>query len=128
MGKTIKRDWYVQIDVHGGKDNAVGKVPVNATSYAHRDFLFMFNWYDRVDTGMYPSDGFSFLQTFVKNVTVGLEKSQWGQYINYPDQKLDQAAAQSNYWGKNIDKLQQMKKVLDPDDLFHYPQGVMPAK
>ncbi len=87
----------------------------------------MTNFYDRVDTGTYPVDGFSFLESFVSNLTQSLDKKQWGQYINYPDPRLDQATAQSNYWAQHLSRLQQLKQDLDPKNLFHYPQGVLPA-
>lgn len=127
-GKATKRDWYAQIDVHGGKNNAIGRIAQNATAYAHRDFLLMTNFYDRVDTGSYPADGFSFLDNFTANITGSLKPSQWGQYVNYPDPRLSQAAAQNNYWSMHLDRLQQLKASVDPGNLFHYPQGIMPAK
>jgi hypothetical protein len=126
-GKAIKRDWYAQIDVHGGKNNAIGRVAQNATSYAHRDFLLMTNFYDRVDTGAYPADGFSFLDNFTVNITGGLKPAQWGQYVNYPDPRLSQAVAQNRYWSMHLDRLQQLKAGVDPSNLFHYPQGILPA-
>ncbi|KAL2015730.1 hypothetical protein VTK56DRAFT_4901 [Thermocarpiscus australiensis] len=45
----------------------------------------------------------------------------------YPDSGLEEQAAQVNYWGEHLPKLQPIKKAVDPDDLFHYPQGVLPA-
>ena len=127
IGKSVKRDWYAQIDIHGGKNNAINTIPKNATAYAHRDFLLMTNFYDRVDTGLYPADGFSFLESFVTNLTSSMTKAEWGQYINYPDPRLDQKTAQNNYWSQHLSKLQQVKADLDPKDLFHYPQGILPA-
>ncbi|CAK7205895.1 hypothetical protein SEUCBS139899_008675 [Sporothrix eucalyptigena] len=126
-GKAVKRDWYAQIDVHGGKNNAVGRIAQNATSYAHREFLLMTNFYDRVDTGAYPADGFSFLDNFTANITGSLKPTQWGQYVNYPDPRLNQMAAQRNYWSMHLDRLQRLKASVDPTDLFHYPQGILPA-
>jgi hypothetical protein len=127
-GKAMKRDWYCQVDIHGGKNNAITSIASNATAYAHRDFLFMFNLYDRVDKGAYPADGFGFLQSLVRNLTAPVGKDEWGQYINYPDPKLDQATAQNNYWSQHLGRLQRVKAELDPKDLFHYPQGILPAK
>ncbi len=114
IGKTVKRDWYAQMDIHGGKNNAISAQPKNSTAYAHRDFLLMTNFYDRVDQGTYPADGFSFLQAFVANMTHSLDKEEWGQYINYPDPKLNQSTAQVNYWAGHLSKLQELKQDLDP--------------
>lgn len=123
--KTNKRDWYLQIDIHGGPTSAVAAPAVDSTSYAHRDFLFMYSFYDRVDRGAFPEDGFSCMQNFVTNITVGME--QYGQYINYPDSRMNQDAAQKRYWGEHLPRLRAIKAEVDADDRFHYPQGVLPA-
>ena len=125
-GKATKRDWYAQIDVHGGQNSAVGRVGADATSYAHRGYLLMTHFYDRVDSGAYPPDGFDFLDNFTASLTGGLARSDWGQYVNYPDPRLSQAAAQASYWGAHLDRLQTIKARVDPHNVFHYPQGIMP--
>lgn len=125
--KTNKRDWYVHMDIHGGKNSAVSKPAVDSSSYAHRDYLFMYLFYDRVDKGVFPVSGFGHIQNFVSNITKTLPSSEWGRYINYPDPNLDQQTAQKNYWGHSLAKLQAIKKELDPQDVFHYPQGILPA-
>ncbi|KAK3686117.1 hypothetical protein B0T22DRAFT_430321 [Podospora appendiculata] len=127
--KANKRDWYVQIDLHGGNSSAVTAPDTHSTAYAHRDFLYMFLFYDRVDKGgAFPADGFATIQNFVTNITAGIGgPANWGQYINYPDPRMDQAAAQASYWGQHLPRLQAIKKAVDPDDVFHYPQGILPA-
>lgn len=35
--------------------------------------------------------------------------------------------AQEAYWGTNLPKLERIKKVVDPGDVFHNPQSVRPA-
>lgn len=128
QAKTNKRDWYVQIDLHGGNNSAVSAPAVDSTSYAHRDYLLMYLMYDRVDNGAaYPADGRSLMENFAGNTTQGMAPGDWGMYVNYPDSGLDQASAQANYWGGHLARLQAIKKQVDPGDLFHYPQGVVPA-
>jgi len=126
--KANRRDWYLQIDLHGGKASAVTATATNAMAYAHRDYLLMYSFYDRVDNaGRYPADGFSLMQGFVGNITSSMDPSDWGQYVNYPDPKLSQDQAQSRYWGKHLSKLQAIKASVDPGNVFHYPQGILPA-
>jgi hypothetical protein len=126
--KGNRRDWYLQIDLHGGNTSAVAARATDATAYAHRDYLFMYAFYDRVDkAGRYPSDGFAVMQNFVSNITASMGPSDWGQYVNYPDPMLNQTEAQSRYWGKHLPKLQAIKAAVDPDNVFHYPQGILPA-
>ncbi|KAK4157552.1 putative FAD-linked oxidoreductase YvdP [Chaetomidium leptoderma] len=127
QAKSNTRDWYVQIDLHGGENSAVSKPAANSTAYAHRDYLLMYLLYDRVDKGIYPADGHTYMENFASNVTESMAKSDWGRYINYPDSRLSQEDAQGNYWGGNLARLQGIKKDVDPEDLFHYPQGILPT-
>ncbi|KAK3308307.1 uncharacterized protein B0T15DRAFT_104933 [Chaetomium strumarium] len=129
---TIKRDWYVQIDLHGGPHSAVSLQPANYTAYAHREYLLLYLFYDRVDKGVpYPADGHAFTQRFVGNITMDMDRAGWGMYVNYPDSGLDQREAQVNYWGSgggaHLARLQAIKRAVDPEDVFHYPQGILPA-
>lgn len=125
--KANKRDWSVQIDLHGGNNSAVAAQAADATSYAHRDYLLMYLFYDRADRGLFPADGHVYMDNFASNITDGMGRDDWGMYVNYPDSGLDQATAQVNYWGRHLPRLQAIKKAVDPEDLFHYPQGVLPA-
>ena len=125
--KTNRRDWYVQVDFHGGEHSAVSKAGADSTAYANRDYLFMYLFYDRVDKGVFPTSGFGHIQNFVTNITQTMSPGEWGRYINYPDPNLDQTTAQANYSCAHLDKLRAIKEAVDPDDVFHYPQGVLPA-
>jgi len=88
----------------------------------------MYLFYDRVDKGAYPTEGVAAVQNFVGNLTNSIEDSTaWGMYINYPDANMDQSMAQKHYWGSHLERLQAIKKAVDPEDVFHYPQGVLPA-
>lgn len=100
---------------------------VDSTSYAHRDYLLMYLFYDSIDKGAYPADGHTYMDNFARNITEGMARSDWGMYINYPDSRLGQEVAQTSYWGRHLPRLQAIKKALDPEDVFHYPQGVLPA-
>jgi len=128
QAKNNTRDWYVQIDLHGGENSAVSKATADSTSYAHRDFLLMYLLYDRVDSGTFPADGHFIMDNFASNITQGMERDDWGMYVNYPSSRLDQKDAQVNYWGSHLAQLQAIKKDIDPKDLFHYPQGVLPSQ
>ena len=62
------QDWYLIIDLHGGPTSTVSAVPVDSTSYVHRAALLKYEFYDRVDSGTYPPDGFSFLDGWVNAI------------------------------------------------------------
>ncbi|KAL2139814.1 hypothetical protein VTI28DRAFT_4669 [Corynascus sepedonium] len=125
--KNNTRNWHVQIDLHGGENSAVAAPAADSTSYAHRDYLLMYLLYDRINSGEYPADGHIVMDGFVDAITEGMEREDWGMYINYPNQGLDQETAQVNYWGSHLEKLKAIKKEVDPEDLFYYPQGISPA-
>jgi FAD/FMN-containing dehydrogenase len=46
-------------------------------------------------------------------------------YQNYPDLELkDWGRA---YYGENLERLKVLKGRYDPDNVFHFPQGIPPA-
>lgn len=128
QAKQVSRSWYIIIDMYGGKNAAIPKVPANMTSYAHRDKLFLYEFYDRQSYGSYPSNGFDFLNDWVEAFTKNLTPSQWGMYINYADPTMNQTEAQTNYYRGSLPRLQQVKAQVDPNQLFYYPQSIQPAK
>ncbi|KAK4200493.1 putative oxidase [Triangularia verruculosa] len=128
--RSNSREWFIIIDLYGGANSAITKVTNNATAYAFRDpnnHLFLYEFYDRVMTGSYPSNGFEFLDGWVKSFTDGLTTDQWGMYINYADPTMNRTMAQDVYYRKNLPKLQALKKELDPTELFYYPQALQPV-
>ncbi|GJC87246.1 FAD-linked oxidoreductase sorD [Colletotrichum liriopes] len=129
MGKTLKRDWYVQVDLHGGKNSAITQTLANSSSYAYRSKLLLYQFYDRVDvSATYPKDGFSFLGKFIESIISGMEQEDHGMYFNYPDPNMDQDGAQAKYWGGNLAKLQEIKEKIDPEEVFYFPQSVRPKR
>ena len=43
-------------------------------------------------------------------------------YVNYADRTLTDYA--NAYWGANLPRLSETKKLYDPDDVFSFPQSV----
>ena len=114
------------MDVHGGRNSAVSRVSNDETAYAHRDKLFLIQFYDRVFNGGYPNNGFDFLNNWVDTIIDPLDDSDWGMYINYADSELDRSDAQKLYWGDNLQRLQDFKAAADPGELFYYPLSIEP--
>lgn len=121
--------WFVQLDVHGGANSAVSAVPNSATAYAHRDKIFLVQFYHfSVDDRLYPSGGIDVLKGWVNATIETLQEGDFGMYINYADSQLDRETAENMYWGGNLDRLRMIKKKFDPTELFYYPQSIEPAK
>ncbi|KAK5703579.1 hypothetical protein LTR17_021993 [Elasticomyces elasticus] len=121
------RAWWFQLDLHGGKYSAVTNGNHSTSSYAHRDKLYLIQFYDQSFFGDYPSDGFDFLDDWVSQTTASLPKSDWGMYINYADSRLNQTYAQDAYWGENVPRLQSIKAAVDPEEVFFFPQSIKPV-
>jgi hypothetical protein len=124
--KMQSRSWYFELDMHGGKNSAVTNGDFSSSSYAHRDKLYLIQFYDRQERGAYPTTGFSFLDGWVANTTATLDNSDWGMYINYADSNLNRTTAQHVYYRKSLTRLQSIKASLDPTEVFYYPQSVQP--
>jgi hypothetical protein len=124
----FSHNWWIQIDLHGGPNSTVSKVSNDATSYGHRDKLLLYQLYDRVFGSSFPKEGFQIVQGMLKSATTNMTDDEWGMYINYPDTEIDAQTAQSKYFGKNLAKLQQLKKRFDPGEVFWNPQSVRPAR
>jgi hypothetical protein len=125
------RSWYVIIDMYGGPNSAITAVPKDETSYAFRDpkkHLFLYQFNDSIFFGSYPANGFSFLDNWIKAFTDGLSEDEWGMYINYADPRLDRDTAQEVYYRDSLPRLRQLKKELDPNEVFYYPQAIKPAE
>jgi len=121
------RGWWFQLDMHGGKESTIAALDNDATSYAHRDKLYIIQFYDRIPEGTYPADGTKFLNGWVDAVTAPLKEKDWGMYINYADTTLSREKAQKLYYGQNLRKLQKLKAKFDPEERFYYPQSIQPV-
>jgi hypothetical protein len=115
------------MDMHGGANSAVNAMTAhNATAYAHRDKLFLFQFYDRSIEGPYPPDGFPFVENFIATLTQGRPAAEWGRYANYADSQLSRTDAQAQYYGASLSRLRALKQEVDPKEVFYYPQSVEP--
>lgn len=113
------------VDLHGGPTSAVSAVPIDSTSYVHRPALFKYEFYDRVDSGTYPLNGFSFLDGWVDAITRTMNTTTFGMYINYADPTLNATQAHTAYWLQHYDRLVSIKQTWDPDRVFENPQAVL---
>jgi hypothetical protein len=117
------------VDAHGGNKSAVASVPVTATSYASRDKLFLYEFYDRNLWGAYPGpSAFPFLDNWVASLTNNLNTAQWGMYENYADPTMNRTYAQQVYFRGNLPRLQRIKYAVDPKEVFYFPQAIQPVQ
>lgn len=114
--------WFAIFSLAGG---AVNDIAQGATSYAHRDALIYLESYGIGLSGVSQTtkDFVAGINTTIKNGVPGAEAL--GLYPGYVDPELPNGPQQ--YWRTNLPRLEQIKAVVDPGDVFHNPQSVVPA-
>ncbi|MCG6987832.1 MAG: FAD-binding oxidoreductase [Gemmatimonadetes bacterium] len=105
-------------------DGAVHDVPPDATAFAHRDAGFVMNvigvWEDAAD----DSANTAWVRGYYDAIHPysGFE----GGYTNFMAED-DMGRVKESY-GASYEKLRQVKRAWDPDNVFHLNQNVVPAK
>lgn len=120
--------WFGIFDLEGGATNDPAP---DATAYGHRDALFYFQSYGvNLNLNLKVRDNTRAFINGMHNVLVGsrTDRKPIGAYAGYVDPALPLEEAQVGYWGNNLPKLQQIKKMVDPKDIFYNMQSVRPAQ
>lgn len=67
---------------------------------------------------------------FIDNAFLTLQDNMPERYLSYsgvPNVRLD-GTPQQKYWGSNLSRLERIKKIIDPRDVFSTPQDIKPSK
>ncbi|UNI23960.1 hypothetical protein JDV02_009747 [Purpureocillium takamizusanense] len=115
--------WFVIFNSEGG---AMADTPEAATAYPHRDKLIMYQSYV-IGVPALSKATREFADGVHDRVRMGAPKAN-STYAGYIDRTLGREAAQEFYWGAQLPRLREVKKVWDPKDVFHNPQSVDPAE
>jgi hypothetical protein len=112
----------IALDASGG---AINRVPPGATAYVHRDALFMMQysaeWGAGASTSVVASN-----RRWLQSAWQSMRPFVSGQaYQNYVDPLLSDWAAA--YYGANLDRLEEVKSLYDPGDVFNFPQSIPSA-
>lgn len=112
--------WFVIFDLAGG---AVNDVPVDATAYSHRDVVFWLQSYAVDLMGGVSQETHGFLDRLNELTAAGKASDvSYQAYPGYIDPRLQNA--QAAYWGSNLQRLERIKKEIDPKNVFRNPQSV----
>ena len=109
----------VQLRVLGG---AIGRVPVDATAYAHRERKIMVNvaaMYGHVDEAPVH-------EAWADGVAAELDRGQAGAYVGFLGDEGEERVREA-YPGPTWDRLAAIKRRYDPTNLFRLNQNVAPA-
>ncbi len=107
----------------GALGGRVGRVPVDATAYAHRDANFVMNIHGRWQQ---PADDQRCIQ-WTRGLFDALTPFALGSvYVNFLTQ--DETTRVDAAYGANYARLAQIKREYDPDNLFRGNQNIRPAQ
>lgn len=107
------------LDAYGG---AIRKRRTNETAFAHRDALYSIQYYSSwFDPARTPSRlaGLRSVHDAMRPFMPGFA------YVNYCD--LDLQDWRRAYWADNAPRLAQVKRHVDPTNLFRHAQSIAPA-
>lgn len=108
-----------QLRVLGG---ALGRVPADATAFAHRNSRIMVNiaaLYEK------PEDRATH-EAWVADFASALQQNDRGAYVNFLGDE-DEARIRAAYPGFTWERLAAIKARYDPDNLFRLNQNIQPA-
>ncbi|KAK2592792.1 hypothetical protein QQS21_009496 [Conoideocrella luteorostrata] len=121
---NARHSWSALFQLYGGNNSAVAAVKSSDTSFPHRDKLLLYQFFDLANETTYSQQGFGMMKGFRESVTNSMKDTEWGMYANYLDTEQNGETAQKLYWGGNLQRLQGIKKQLDPKNVFWNPQGI----
>ena len=102
-----------------GKFNTV---PVEAMAYPNRDLKYILNVHGRWDNSSKDKEGISWARDFF-NAT--LKYASPGAYVNFMTEEEQDRV--KNAYGKNYNRLVEIKKKYDPNNLLRHNQNIKPA-
>jgi FAD/FMN-containing dehydrogenase len=109
----------VQLRVLGG---ALARVPNDATAFAHRDRGLMVNiaamYVDPAESEIHDS--------WVAGLADSLGKGEAGGYVGFLGEE-DEATVRAAYPGSTWDRLRELKRRYDPDNLFRLNHNILPT-
>lgn len=118
LSKSTAMMAVTQLRVLGG---AMGRVPADATAFAHRESKIMVNF-----AALYTSpEEKDHHETWVSKYEKDLRQSDKGAYVNFLG-AVDKKQVRAAYPGDTWKKLGQIKKKYDPTNLFHLNQNIPP--
>ncbi len=105
----------------GHLGGAVGRVPVDATAYTHRDAEFVINVHTRWDDPAEDEKCVSWAREFFDR---SAPFATGGVYVNFmPDDEGERVGAA---YGSNYNRLVELKTKYDPDNFFRLNQNIKP--
>ena len=100
---------------------AANRVPAEAMAYGHRDANFVLNVHGRWDNAAHDERCIAWAREFFK---ASAPYASAGVYVNFmTEEEGDRIKAA---YGPNYERLVQIKKQYDPENIFHLNQNIKP--
>lgn len=123
--------WFAIINLDGGADSQINVRDADFSAYGHRNLMWTVQNYAYVGAGeTFPEAGIEFLNGLNGAITDALtdEGIDYGAYINYADPTLGADEANRLYYGDDlVARLNGLKAILDPGNVFAHPQSIIPS-
>jgi FAD/FMN-containing dehydrogenase len=100
---------------------AANRVAPDAMAYAHRDAKFVLNVHGRWDSAGQDTRCIEWARAFFK---ASAPYASAGAYINFMTEEEDNRVAAA--YGSNYNRLVQIKRRYDRENIFHYNQNIKP--
>ncbi|KIY70559.1 Glucooligosaccharide oxidase [Cylindrobasidium torrendii FP15055 ss-10] len=86
--------WIVEVELYGGSNSAMNAIPVNNTSFAHRDTKFNLQISGYNAAPPFPKEGYTFVQGITSSIIDNMpEDWNWASYTNYVEDRLHDYAS-----------------------------------
>jgi len=101
---------------------AAARVPAEATAYPHRDAAFVMNVHTRWEDAAHDEECVGWAREFFEATA---PFSTGGVYLNFVSEAEDAARVTAAY-GKHYDRLRELKRKYDPDNVFRTNLNIRP--
>ena len=101
---------------------AINRVPADATAFIHRNALFLLvfgtSW-EAEDSPKVVKENLHWIEEFSEAMQPYVSDQAYQNFIDPALPNWRQA-----YYGTNFERLVEVKKTYDPDDVFHFAQSI----
>lgn len=105
----------------GHLGGAMNQVPTDATAYPHRDATYVMNVHTRWESPARDDECIAWAREFYEEMA---PHAIGGVYVNFIS---DREGEESLAYGENYDRLAEIKRRYDPENVFQTNQNVTPA-
>ncbi|SPO26895.1 related to Reticuline oxidase precursor [Ustilago trichophora] len=121
-GNSISFDFLGPLSYPAAKANEESSFNAHKAAFISQFYSYGFPGNDKPEAQKQVHDAYDDL---VKTAMASNEKVEWGAYVNYVDARLDDWG--KAYYGKGLERLKELKKKWDPENIFDFPQGLAHA-